>query len=467
MPSTRSEARTLARAIPLVTVSLASGSFHQTRLADNIGRSTSPDNRHHDNDEHTHEDHPPPYEAVFSSNPMTSDSSNNSNTSNTSNEVATASPSNQDLTEAVIHLSRTLVSTPKAVPRPTSTWVFMMIYSWTHTQQTATRILNILTKPSTFLKEIQGQNDQALVPQEMKHRKSIQQMTEEQDMEEDDPDMLNGATEMMPVSMMNIRSVATMEESLPEDPEAQSVQGDSSDDESITPGKPRRRIDQYSNPFGTGVSSEDDPEDEEEEEDGHSKTNSVRLTSQKLSQRRIPDFSTSALGPAMDPRQYESGDDARSTTAPSISSFSTGSLFNTPRNATLNRPASTYSRTSYSSEADFLSPSTISNSTAMSPHSGRQSPAFQISRASSPRPQEILPETQDGVKESAVEQDHHRRELSLMESSRSDHLRVRENTVLSTSATFTEFAPTVFSTSASGHSISSSSSILSFEEAAS
>ncbi|KAF9291564.1 hypothetical protein BGZ68_003502 [Mortierella alpina] len=79
---------------------------------------------------------------------------------------------------------------------------------------------------------------------------------------DDDPDMVNsGATEMVPVSMLNTRSIAAMEESLPEDG-TQDEMDDSSDD-SIGPGKLKRKIDRYPNPFGPNVSDMDEQEDDE------------------------------------------------------------------------------------------------------------------------------------------------------------------------------------------------------------
>jgi len=222
----------------------------------------------------------------------------------------------------------------------------MVIYSWTQTHRAATKLYHILTHPSTLLKEIQGQNEQAL-QQQKKQRKSIQQQTEEQDRMEDDPDMVDsGATEMMPVSMLNTRSIAAMEESLPEGG-TQDEMDDSSDD-SVAPGKLKRKIDRYPNPFGPNVSDMDEQEDDEGwlgsgaecSEDGKTKSNSVRLTTPKLSQnhnRRIPDFSIPSLGPAMDPGQFENTD------PPShFSTISAASIFNTPRS----RATSTYSRTS-------------------------------------------------------------------------------------------------------------------------
>ncbi|KAF9113605.1 hypothetical protein BGX27_001195 [Mortierella sp. AM989] len=358
MPSTRFEARNQARAIPLVTVSLASR-HHQTRLANDIERSTIQSQDHSQEDQECNsQGQPPSYDSIHQRG------------SSSSAEVVTQSPSNKDLTEAVLHLSRTLVSTSTAIPKHStgSSWLFMMIYSWTHTQQTATHLYHILTKPSTFLKEIRSQNDQTQLQQYKRQRKSIQQMTEEQDMMEDDPDMLNNATEMISVNMMNTRSVASMEESLPDDPQEQEAHGDSSDDDLTIPGKPRRKIDKYTNPFGTGVNSEDELEDdegwlgmgEERSEDGYTKTNSVLLTSTALSDslsRRAPEFPSSSLGLAMDPRQFENEANIPST------SFPKPSLFNTPRSAIIGNPSTKTSQTIYSTNAGVNSSLTITSST--------------------------------------------------------------------------------------------------------
>ncbi|KAF9999185.1 hypothetical protein BGZ80_011379 [Entomortierella chlamydospora] len=342
MPSTRFEARNQARAIPLVTVSLASGHLRQTRLANDIDgsatRSRTQDHSHGDQDDNR-QDHPPPYDSV------------NQSTVNGNAEVATQSPSNKDLTEAVLHLSRTLVSTSSSIPKhPSHSWLFMMIYSWTRTQQTTAHLYHFFSKPVAVLKGIKGQNDQTQLQQYKRQRKSIQQMTEEQDMMEDDPDMLN-ATEMIPVNMMNTRSVASMEESLPDDPQEQDVYGYSSDDDPTIPRKPKRRI--YTNPFGSGVTSEDELEDDEGWY-GHTKSNSVLLTSTKLSHSLSKSSSeppTSSLGPAMDPRQFES-EGARTDTLQT--SFPTPSLFNTPRSVTK------ASRTMYSADPGTSSSLTTS-----------------------------------------------------------------------------------------------------------
>ncbi|KAF9937426.1 hypothetical protein BGZ65_001496 [Modicella reniformis] len=290
MPSTRFATQNQAKAIPLVTVSLARG--HQ-RQADNIDRTAD------DSSIRSSEDKPP-YDASQSMDRIRGD-----------NGVieATSSPSNEDLTQAVLHLSRTL-------------------------------------------------NDQALV-QHKKQRKSIQQLTDEQDRLDDD--LLNGATEMVPVSMMNTRSIATMEEFLPKDPKELDVNGHlsddgrSSDDGLRSPRKPRRRIEQYQNPFGTSVSSEDEFDDdnewpgrgEDQSEEGHTKANSVRLTSSKdSSNRRMPDFTTPSLSPALDPRQ---SDNENSNTVSSSSSFSSSSF-----STSFDHPVTRLSRSRFPSEAGSM-----------------------------------------------------------------------------------------------------------------
>ncbi|KAF9961774.1 hypothetical protein BGZ72_002013 [Mortierella alpina] len=205
-----------------------------------------------------------------------------------------------------------------------------------------------------LLKEIQGQNEQAL-QQQRKQRKSIQEQTEEQDRLDDDPDMEDGgATEMVPVSMLNTRSIAAMEESLPEDGTQDEL--DDSSDDSVSPGKLKRKIDRYPNPFGPNVSDMDEQEDDEGwlgsgadcSEYGETKSNSVRLTTPKLSQnhsRRIPDFSIPSLGPAMDPGQFESAEPHSS-----LPTLTATSIFNTPRS----RATSTYSRTSDTNPTDAV-----------------------------------------------------------------------------------------------------------------
>ncbi|KAK3814321.1 MAG: hypothetical protein J3Q66DRAFT_346240 [Benniella sp.] len=330
-----------SRAIPLVTISFARGHSRQTRLSDNIDRTASSPSSPNS----TEEDYPPSYDAALQSN--TRDES--------IDEVATASPSNEDLTQAVLNLSRTLVSTSRtSPPTSTSTFMYMMIYSWKQTQQTAWRFYHILSKPSSLLQAIRGQDGLAPV-QSRKQRKSIQQLTDEADRLEEDLGILDGATEMVPVSMMNSRGTATMEESLPEHPGTPDIHGHSNDGDSITR-KPNRRIEQYHNPFIPSVPSEDEQEDDEEwseieeqPEDRNTKTNSVRLTSHKLSYatgRRIPDF-TSSLGPAMDPRQFR-GDES--------SSSSVSSLFSTPPSATSGQPLSRLSKSNYTPDTRPLSP---------------------------------------------------------------------------------------------------------------
>ncbi|KAG0310144.1 hypothetical protein BGZ99_000637 [Dissophora globulifera] len=383
----------------------------------------------------------------------------------------------------------------------------MMIYSWTHTQRTATRLLHILSKPTSFLRDVQDQNEQALILQQKKQRRSVQQITEEQDRLEDDPNM-TGATELMPVSMMNTRSVATMEESLPEDPEAQSVLADTSDDEdSSLPRKPKRRMDRYSNPFGTGVSSDDELEDDEgwfgrgdeRSENGHHKTDSVLLTTPaKLTlhmnrnsnnnnnnNNKIPDFPISSLGAAMDPHQFENSsrdhhhnvDNSNNITrsSSSLSTFSTSSLFNTPRNVNLNRStsSSTFANRSLSHPTDARPQSTLSVSTSAA-FSARSSDG----RPSSP-PSPTMSETPHASLSKSSFQDttrafkHHDAAEARQESpSQFDSLPVDSpwadgHGVLSTSATFAEFASTVINTSTSGHSITSSSTISSFNGAVS
>ncbi|KAF9203841.1 hypothetical protein BGZ49_005994 [Haplosporangium sp. Z 27] len=354
MSSTRFEARNQARAIPLVTVSLASGHLRQTRLANDINSSNN-HSQARDHDQGERQEQPPSYDSI------------QQGVSNNNTEIATPSPSNKDLTDAVLHLSRTLVSASTEIPKRSS-WLFMMIYSWTRTQQTTTQLYHILSKPTTFLKGIRGQNENTQLQQYKRQRKSIQQMTEEQDMMEDDPDMLYNATEMIPVTMMNTRNVASMEESLPEDPQEQDSHVDSSDDDSAIPRKPKRRIDKYRNPFGSGVNSEDELEDDEgwlgrgdeRSEDGYTKTNSVLLTSTKLSHslaKRAPEFLTPSLGPAMDPRQFEA---ERIKTGTSQISSPTQSLFNTPRSSIVGKPSSKTSQTTYATDAGISSSLTVS-----------------------------------------------------------------------------------------------------------
>lgn len=312
-----------SRAIPLVTISYARGHLPQTRLADNLERVAG---RPYSTDE----DHPPPYDTASQSSRGSGDSDI---------EVATVSPSNEDITQAVLHLSRTL---PKASPHPVSSLMYMVFYGWTQTQRTALRVYhNILSKPGALLRSIRGQDEQALVQQRRKQHKGIQQLMDEEDRLENDLGVLNNATEMVPVSLMNTQHVATMEKSLPEDPEEPDINGLSSDDDSTGLRKPSRQIDQYGNPFGPGVSSDDEQEDdegwfgheEEQTENESTKTNSVRLLSRKLSRsygRRMPDFITPSLSPPMGPRQFESGNPGSSSSISSTLSRPTGANFGQP-----------------------------------------------------------------------------------------------------------------------------------------
>ncbi|KAF9904079.1 hypothetical protein EC991_003112 [Linnemannia zychae] len=396
-PSSRLEARNQARAIPLVTVSLARGQLRQTRLAalNNTNQSTAEQDLDQNQGRHQsqnhNEDHPPSYDSITSS--TTSQA-----TAGSLQESRLTSPSNAALTEAVLHLSRTLVSSgpTKPCPQPApSSWLFMMIYSWTHTQKAATHLYHILTKPSSLLQHIQGQNDQ-VQQQQKKQRKSIQQLTEEQDRLDDDPDMRFGAvTEMVPVSMMNTRSVASMaEDSFPssqtQDPlELPMLRGDDLNEDSALPRKPKRRIESYSNPF-TPSDSDTEPQEDDEgwfgrgedcSEDGVTKTNSVRLTSPTFSHAfrgRIPEFATSSLGPAMDPRQFESeshnnnnNNNASRSAALPVPSFSTSSIFNRSTGVTLDRPSSRASVGSQSSVSNYFTPSSSMTSPAPSANSNR------------------------------------------------------------------------------------------------
>jgi len=370
MPS-RFEVRGQARAIPLVTVSLTSGHL-RTHVANMSSNHSYPSNQ----------DQPPSYDTLSVHN-QTNDSSTHSQEA----QLATASPSNAELTDAVLHLSRTLVSAKPIPPPPTSSWFFMMIYSWTHTQRTATRLYHILAKPSTLLKELR--NGELLHQQPKKQRKSIQQMTEEQDMIEDDPDMTSeSATEMMPVSMLNTRKVLENDDTLFSESRNSSgeggMEGLMNENDDGTPRKPKRRIEQYGNPFGPNIT--DEPEDDEGwlgrgeacSEWGETKTNSVRLTSTArllatANHRRQVDFSTpTSLGAAMDPRQFDM-DDTPANTSPS-SSFSLSptmsssgssftstseSIFNSSTGATFNCPSSAAARTRYSATARSLAPSSM------------------------------------------------------------------------------------------------------------
>ncbi|KAF9101499.1 hypothetical protein BGX29_005544 [Mortierella sp. GBA35] len=403
-PSSRFEARNQARAIPLVTVSLARGHLRQTRLASINSNGTVTNqssaeqdlcqnqDRHqnHTDNTTTTGDHPPSYDSITTRTQIAitqQGTEPEATTEESLQDSRLASPSNADLTEAVIHLSRTLVNPAPPKPHPQPSWLFMMIYSWTHTQKTATRIYHILTKPSSLLHHIQGQNDQ-VYQQQKKQRKSIQQITEEQDRMEDDPDMRFGTvTEMVPVSMMNTRSVGSMmgeEEfslsSHTQDPLESSFLGDSTEDSAL-PRKPKRRIESYSNPFGPTVSNMDEQEDDEgwfgrgEEcsEDGVTKTNSVRLTSPMFSHSvrgRIPEFTTSSLGPAMDPRQFESENNSRSGELP-VPSFSTSSIFNRSTGVTFDRPSSRASVVSQSTVSNYVTPPSSMVSPAPSANSNR------------------------------------------------------------------------------------------------
>ncbi|KAG0082705.1 hypothetical protein BGZ93_009724 [Podila epicladia] len=417
MPS-RFEVRGQARAIPLVTVSLANGHL-RTRVA-NMNAS------------HSHnsgsQDQPPSYDTLSVRN-----QSIDSCTDPQETQLASASPSNADLTDAVLHLSRTLVSATKPIPPPpSSSWFFMMIYSWTHTQRTATRLYHILTKPSTLLKELRSGELLQQLPK--KQPKSIQQMTEEQDMMEDDPDMTSeSATEMVPVTMLNTRKALENDDILFSE-SRNSASGDGGDMEGFmnenddgTPRKPKRRIDQYSNPFGPNIT--DELEDDEGwlgrgeacSEWGETKTNSVRLTSTArllatANRRRQVDFSTpTSLGAAMDPRQFEM-DDTPANTSPS-SSFSlsptmsssgssftstTESLFNSSTGTTFSRPSSAAARARYSASAQPLTSSTaIATSAAMStslstpPSSGEQERQPSGTSTPSPSKDEALDSEED------------------------------------------------------------------------
>ncbi|KAG0274291.1 hypothetical protein BGZ95_009937, partial [Linnemannia exigua] len=410
-PSSRLEARNQARAIPLVTVSLARGQLRQTRLAslnNNIAMNQAEDEQDLDQGRHQHHnhtdtngDHPPSYDSITSS--------RTESRAESLQESRLTSPSNADLTEAVLHLSRTLVSPAPTKPRlqstaPTSSWLFMMIYSWTHTQKTATRLYHILTKPSSLLQHIQGQNDQ-LYQQQKKQRKSIQQLTEEQDRMEDDPDMRFGAvTEMVPVSMMNTRSVASMADefhpsSQTQDPLEWSpmLEGDDSREDSAMPRKPKRRIESYPNPFAPADSDTESQEDDEGwfgrgedcSEDGVTKTNSVRLTTPTFSHTfrgRIPEFTTSSLGPAMDPRQFENesnnnnNNTSRSGGELPVPSFSTSSIFNRSTGVSFDRPSSRASVNSQSSASNYVTPPSSMVSPAPSANSNRSLVSSQTHR---------------------------------------------------------------------------------------
>ncbi|KAG9070371.1 hypothetical protein KI688_009708 [Linnemannia hyalina] len=398
-PSSRLEARSQARAIPLVTISLARGHLRQTRLVSSHDNNQSAveqdlDQDHDRTQNHNNSnngDHPPSYDSITTSSPASSRTTGEESLQ----ESRLASPSNVALTEAVLHLSRTLVTPAPPKPRPQPSWLFMMIYSWTHTQKTATRLYHILTTPSILLQHIQGQNDQV---HHKKQRKSIQQITEEQDRMEDDPDMRFGAvTEMVPVSMMNTRSVASMaDEALPpssQDPmelASSSLLGDDFTEDSALPRKPKRRIESYANPFAPTTNDFDPQEDdegwlgmgEESSVDGVTKTNSVRLTSPTFSHAfrgQIPDFTTSSLGPAMDPCQFESESSPRSDALP-VPSFSTDSIFNRSTGVTLDRPSSRASINSQSTASNYVTPPSSMVSPAPSANSNRTLVSLQTPR---------------------------------------------------------------------------------------
>ncbi|KAI1317394.1 hypothetical protein EDD11_008458 [Mortierella claussenii] len=472
MPSTRFETRNQAKAIPLVTVSLASGSLRQTCLANNIIPETA--------DSQGKQHSPSTCDALDSGN---YDSSNTGD-----NEIATASPSNQDITEAVLHLSRSLISTKIPQPASTSSWLFMMIYSWTHTQRTTSRLYHILTKPSTLLKDMREQDGWAAVHQQKKQRvKSIQQMTEEQDRMEDISDVTCGATELVPVSMINTRSVATMEESLPEDPQDLELRTcESSDEDSTTPRRPRRRIDKYPNPFGTGVSSSDEMEDDEgwfgrgedRSEDGHRRTNSVRLASPRMAprySRRMPDFGTPSLGPAMDPRQFESGEDTR--TGSLVSSLSTPSPFDTSRAATFNNPSPSISRISHSTGSGaHISSSSSTISSAASFHTVEQFLPSHDTQFDSWKPHDRSAAVKDNDRDSYARSNYVRHSSSFVELPWSEprtqpsafdtqSVSSMPDVIMSTSAAFTEIAPTIITVSSSGHSIAPLTGTRSLEQA--
>ncbi|KAG0210304.1 hypothetical protein BGX28_009460 [Mortierella sp. GBA30] len=346
----------------------------------------------------------------------------------------------------------------------------MVIYSWTHTHRAATKLYHILTHPGTLLKEIQGQS--AHSQEQKKQLKSIQQQTEEQDQMEDDPDMLDStATEMVPVSMLNARTVASMEESLPVDDGMQDGVDDSSDD-SITPGQPRRKIDRYRNPFSPTVSSTGEQEDDEgwlgagEEcsEYGETKSNSVRMSSPKTSRsdrRRIPDFSTPSLGPAMDPSQFKDMADNNIPTGSRLSSLSASSVFNTPR---LSRSSSPLLRTSNSatSSHETIPAATLTAgvqqhgpSPPSLPHQGLSKVSTNDSLQRDSEPEQLpAPAMADSL---WTEQSHIREEYYAPSMSDVSGM------VTSTTASFTDISSVAFSES-SGHSIPSFTSIPSFDE---
>ncbi|KAG0335593.1 hypothetical protein BG004_008394 [Podila humilis] len=437
MPS-RFETRAHARAIPLVTVTLANGHLRQSR-------------NHNNSNNISHRDQPPSYDTLSihsseSSEQQQQQRQQQQQQHEYDSQVATHSPSNADLTEAVLHLSRTLAKS--VPPSPPSSWFLMMVYSWSHnTRETATRLYHILAQPSTLFKELSGataivassgtNRDLLIKQQQQQPRKSIQQMTEEQDRMDDDPDMTR-ATELVPVSMSNTRKTLlnddsnrkkirrrrkrielaggrrqggdrggrgggrSYEDSFDDEEEGgdddeQEEDNDGSmdiDGHSTGPKKPKRRMERYSNPFGSNTSNTEALEDDEgwlgrgEEcsEWGQTKSNSVRLvsTARMLSttnHRRQVDYSTptSSLGQAMYPQQYGMDDGTpisslatMTTTVPTIttrppsslsvhsasrsstssgvstrsfatarsSSFTEGSLFNQSTGASFDLPAS-------------------------------------------------------------------------------------------------------------------------------
>ncbi|KAF9914736.1 hypothetical protein BX616_007664 [Lobosporangium transversale] len=475
MPS-RFESQHQTKAIPLVRVSLASGQLRQTRPPNNIDRSVGKYQ-----DDHEQNGQQQQQQQEHSSSPY--DSLNQIDNSERSNEVALAIPRNEDLTEAVLHLSRTLAHT-KSIPRrsPSSSWLFMMIYNWAHTQGTATRLYHILSKPITLIKEIRGQNEKALIQREKKFEvKGIHQITEELDMMEADPDMVNSATEMVPVSMMNVHSASIMKESLRQGMDDNDTQTtDSSDDnDAVTSRQPKRQINKYPNPFGSGVSSSDELEDDEgwfgrgedRSKTGQTKTNSVRLTSPKLlhhhqHNRRIPDFATSSLGRAMDHRQFERGEDMRDQ--PSCSSpLNVSTIFNTSRGATFNNPSPTFSR------AGGLVDPWVSVSSSSSPSTSSVTSFYSMER-SSPTPASLenwQDHVQMGITKAQNESRENRFTLPLesppspqsMDSNDFDSqsFRTAPSLYLSNASNAKDIQPTFTNTSVLGDSILSLSSSLS------
>ncbi|KAF9191610.1 hypothetical protein BGZ51_006981 [Haplosporangium sp. Z 767] len=441
---------------------------HNQELS-NVNEQQDHEAEHEHEHEHEHRpdqeqrDHPLPYEAA------PQDSSSHSH------RLVTTSPSNADRTEAALHLSRTFVSTTKHIPQSSTktSWVFMMIYNWTHTHRAATRLYHILTNPSMLLKEIQGHSEHL---QHMMRRKSIQQLTEEQDRMDDDPDMLNDtATEMVPVSMTNIRSAANMEESLPEDSESLEGHGDSSDD-SASPRKLKRRIGHYPNPFGPNISSMDEQEDDEgwfgrgEEcsESGETKTNSVRLSTPKqphFIRRPIPNFATSSLGHAMDPGQFENTMDIQAS--PRLSTLSTTSIFNTPTGARFNQPSSNFSPTveSTSKSAPRLAITTSITLDKQTP--SQPSVCEQETSLAQENPQMEPGSQQDSHYATPIESPWEEQSRMLADF-RSPSISNHSSPISSTSAAFSGSTSFItVNSSASDDSISSSSEALPFSDAVS